>query len=293
VRKYEQSEDLPPLPSTTNMAPFGGHLYLVCYDMSMSTNQEPMNPNSENPTDLVGPVLAANFELAEGHLSREQVASRLVEDIEAFPKDDLAVVAIIGGPASGKSTLTQLLIDSLNEHGLKADSISTDDYGLGTREWRWEREREDPLKLKDFALLNMHIEAIRELGEGEQVAVPVYDQPTGLAIEVGEENFPHKIGKLNVLFVEGDFDAVDEPNMRIFIDVPAETRMQVRIARDLKDRGELDADKVATSFKSRHEKQYIPHTAPAIHHSDLVLKVDASDPKSWQYDVYRAKGAES
>src|SRR5436305_1780736 len=102
--------------------------------------------------DTVDSVITKNFELQESRLTAEQATQYLVEIIKALPVQGLKVIALVGGPASGKSTLVKSLIDALAKLGLKADSISTDDYAVGTRAWRWEREREDPLRLKDFAL---------------------------------------------------------------------------------------------------------------------------------------------
>jgi uridine kinase len=256
--------------------------------MNMSISQEAAGTAVNEREDLVEATLRENFKLQKSGLTSEQVSRLLTQTIQDLPLEGVRVISIVGGPASGKGTLVGALTSGLNQAGLRADSIGTDDYNLGTRAWRWEREREDPISLKDFALLNRHIAAIMRLNEGETVAVPVYDQPTGLAIEVGEENFPHKVGKVDVLFVEGDFDAVDNPDLLVFLDVPMETRMQARIDRDLKERGEVNPKKVASSFKSRHEKQYVPHTAPAIKRANLVLRVHPT-PEAWNYDVYQPK----
>jgi uridine kinase len=265
------------------------------YNIHMSEAPEPNDQapqaTASDGEAFVNSVLSNQFELQESQLTAVQATQYLSQAILGLPGEGTKIISIIGGPASGKDTLVGSLIDDLKGTGLAADSIGTDDYGIGTREWRWEREREDPLKLKDFALLNQKVEAIKKItSDDEKVAVPTYDQKTGLAVAAGEENYTHKIGKTDVLFVQGDFDAVEHPDLMVFIDVPAETRMQVRIARDLAQRGEVDAEKVANSFKSRHEKQFIPYTAPAVEKAGLVLKVNPI-PEAWQYDVYRAKPA--
>jgi uridine kinase len=243
--------------------------------------------NSDAFEDLIGPVLADNFELQVAQLSNVQAAQYLTKAIQDLLGEGMKVVSIIGGPASGKGKLVNILIDQLKQVSLKADSMGTDDYSLGTRQWRWEREREDPLRLKNFNLLNNYIKKIKNLKEGETVAVPTYDPASGLAIAAGEENYTHKIGKSDVLFVEGDFDGVEKPDLMIFIDVPAETRLQVRVDRDLAERGESDSQKVAGSFRSRHEKQYVPHTVPAVKKARFVLRVTPT-PNAWLYDIYRS-----
>ncbi len=237
-------------------------------------------------SDLVASVLRDRFEFAEGPMDNAQAAEYLSRVVQELPGESMKVVAVVGGPASGKDTLVNLAADKLRQSGLRADAISTDDYNLGTREWRHEREREDPLKLKDFSLLNEHLRRIAILEDGETVALPVYDELTGLAIAAGEEDFLHKAGETDVMFVQGDFDAVEAPNLHVFIDVPTETRLQARIKRDTEKRGEADPEKVAANFRSRQEKQFAPLTAPTIKRSDLVFKVTPT-PDSWQYNIYR------
>lgn len=250
----------------------------------MSSNEEHGKKMNE---DMIAEAAERDFELFMPGQSVEDVRNLLAQAILGSTqlKDETRVVSIIGAPASGKTGLVAITIDALAGYGIAADSIGTDDYNLGTRAWRWEREREDPLSLKDFDLLNEHIRLIKA---GRPIDAPIYDQKTGLAIEVGEGNFPHHLGKLDVLFVEGDFDAVKDPNLTIFVDVPAETRLRARVNRDLAERGEADAEKIAESFRSRHEKQFIPYTAPAIERADILLRVNPV-PEHWVYDVYRRR----
>lgn len=240
--------------------------------------------------DMVENAIANSFELTNKNLTSAQVSQWLGAYIQSLPGDETKVIAVVGGPASGKSTLVEAVKSELEHVCLRSDSISTDDYNLGTRAWRHERERDDPLSLKDFGLLNNHLEAIKALGKSDSITVPVYDELTGMAIEVGEDNFPHRITQSDIIIVEGDFDPVLKPDLHIFIDAPIETRIKARIDRDLVKRGEADPEKIAASFNSRHEKQYIPITAPAIKRSDLVLKV-SPQPAEWLYGVYEAKSS--
>ncbi len=258
-----------------------------------TVNQESTKPEEFKDKEFVDGVLGQSFELIGSALHSEQVAAELSNIIRGIPGDVMKVVSVIGGPTAGKGTLVKALIKQLEEAGLRADTLATDDYCVGTREWRWTREKEDPLSLKDFALLNTHLEAIRNIDdEDEEIAVPTYDEETGLAIEAGEENYKHKVGRSDVIFVEGDFDAVEQPDLLIYVDVPAESRMQTRIARDLEKRGESDPERVATSFKSRYESQYLPYTLPAVEKANIVLQVNPV-PGAWEYDIYQAEDGSS
>jgi uridine kinase len=241
--------------------------------------------NEDQPTAAIN----NNFELQQSQLTQAQAAQYLAEAIQGLPGNRMKLIAVVGGPASGKGELVKAMVTNLTLQGLATDAVSTDDYSIRTRDWRWEHEREDPLKLKDFGLLNQYVEAISKLeNDLEKVAVPTYDPETGLAIAAGEENYTHKVGKCDVFIVEGDFDPLENPDLKIFVDMPAEDRLKIRTARDLAERGEVDPEKVAVSFLSRHDKQYVPHTAPAIQTADIAIRV-TPQPDLWQYDVYQAK----
>jgi uridine kinase len=258
-----------------------------------TVNQESSKPEMFKDKEFIDGVLDQSFERTRVALNSEQVTTELSNIIQGIMVDGMKVVSVIGGPTAGKGTLVKACMKKLEEAEMKSDTLATDDYCVGTREWRWTREKEDPLSLKDFALLNAHLEAIRNVDDDyEEVAVPTYDEETGLAIEAGEENYKHKIGRSDVIFVEGDFDAVERPDLLVYIDVPAEARMQARIARDLAKRGETDSEKIADSFRSRYEKQYLPYTLPAIERASLVLRVNPI-PGEWQYDIYQAKDGSS
>ncbi len=242
------------------------------------------NPDS-NAHFEADKYIETNFDVVENNLEIAEVANGFaMQIIEAHKDGDMKVVSVIGGPASGKSRLAQSILATVESHGLQASSISTDDYNLGTREWRWERERDDPLSLKDFELLNKHIVEIAEITGQEQVNVPLYDAATGKAIGTGEQSWTKSVGRSDLLIVEGDFDAVEGGDLLIFVDVPNEARLQARIDRDLEKRGQADAEVITRSFYSRHEKQYIPHTEPALLRADYVLKVDPIH-NEWHYDI--------
>ena len=203
-----------------------------------------------------------------------------------------SVVALYGGAASGKSTLAQQLVAELRNAGHSADVIGTDDYVIGDRPYRREHfERKEPRAKYDFDLLNQKIREICALEDGQTVGVPTYDEETGVAIAAGEENFEHQIGKVDVLFIEGDFPEVEDPALTVFLHVSDEQRLQQRIARDALKRGEADEAKTTENFWQRHETQHLPITIGAIEHADVIVE-GTIDQDRRHFDIYHAKPEE-
>lgn len=70
--------------------------------------------------------------------------------------------------------------------GIGAVVISTDDFALGSREYRTkyiEVEGGNPLEKYDLDLLREKIDRIRNLQAGELEYVPVYDEASGIAMK--------------------------------------------------------------------------------------------------------------
>lgn len=202
-------------------------------------------------------------------LNETEVLRKLCDRIiELSCKNDTKIISIVGGAASGKTTLTHKLIQCLGD----ADFIGTDDYVVGDREYRRNNlEGKDPTAKYDVARLNKDIEAIINIRENDTYLVPTYDESTGLAVD--SPNYKHKIGKVKYLIVEGDFDFVQNPDLKIYYDVPDEIRLENRIHRDLKKRSETDFEKIKENFEIRQKLQHEPYTIKARDSANLVVSV--------------------
>lgn len=233
----------------------------------------------------VASQLAERFTVEATGLTAEQLTQQLAQDIQAVHQDEVTVVSLIGGAASGKTTLSGMIAESLTSLGLIADRISTDDYVVGDRAYRREHfEGKEPRAKYDFELMNQKIKQIRQR---QPVGVPTYNEQTGEAIGIGEENFSHNIDHVDVLIVEGDFPEVDTPDLRIFLHVSDEARLQARRDRDITTRSEVDDAKIVENFNLRQRTQHFPITLPAIDTADIAVE-GRHDNGDRRFDVYRA-----
>jgi uridine kinase len=218
-------------------------------------------------------------------IDESTLLTRLAERLRAIEGEETKVIALIGGAASGKSTLARKLAETLGS----ADTISTDDYVVGDRAYRRQHlEGGDPTLKYDSAFLNRKIQEIISLQEGETVAVPTYDESSGASIAVGEENFNHQIKKIDYLIVEGDFNFVENPDVTIYFDVDDNTRLENRLKRDQETRSETDSQNIIDSFNLRHELQHLPHTLPVKESADILITASLDD-KDGEYR-YSTKG---
>lgn len=223
------------------------------------------------------------------------LAERIIHLLTSEHIDKPVIVTITGGPASGKSTLRTNLLEKLKMLEFHADYVSTDDFGMFRD--RIERDQKiadglDPYDAKDWKYLEKIIVAVRE---GKSIAAPIYDEKTGAAVGVGEENFPHRIpSNLDFFFIEGDFQPLIDPDIRIYFHVPTLIRRENRVMRDLAKRNGKSREAVEQSFDYRLTSQYYPHTLPHAERADILIITQAvktstnrPHPYRYTYTVYQ------
>ena len=88
--------------------------------------------------DYIQSLLKDRFKIIYKDASREELFAFLEHVLQEKASQRTQIVSLVGGPGSGKSTISAGLIASLSSGRLKADVISTDDYNIGDREWRWQ-----------------------------------------------------------------------------------------------------------------------------------------------------------
>ncbi len=257
------------------------------------TNNPEQHMDSNDSEAIIRPLLAEKFEVAEHDVSADDTISWLTDRIRELPGEGLKVVSVLGGAASGKTTVITALLDELNAAGVRADCVNTDDFVRGDRQWRWEhveaQPNVDPIEKYDFGFMNKKIQAIRNNTDpAVTVAIPTYNSETGKAIAEGEENYTHKVGLVDVLVVGGDFHEVQDSDLVIFLHVPDAQRLQNRVNRDVIERGGSH-EKTTANFNLRQKSQHLPHTVPAAEHADYVVDTDASNAEEWRFTIYKRK----
>lgn len=222
------------------------------------------------------------FKTIATNLDERVLVSALVEQFRNLQKSGTKIISLVGGPASGKGTLAEMLSRALGS----AAVLSTDNYLKGDRPYRRasiENAGRNPIEKYDFDFLRKQVKAICELDEGQSIGVPQYDGVTGIAISQDPDNipddsaYPLKVGKVDYLIIEGDFQPLEEGSIDrlVYLDVPDEVRLANRVYRDVKQRGESNAQPIIDSFNSRQATQFVPHTLPVKNQADILINVRA------------------
>jgi uridine kinase len=240
-----------------------------------------------NSNDFIDDLLRKGlFHLEAAHLDETTVCSKLLFYLGGSKKREAKIVTLVGGAASGKSTLARNIASGLGG----GDTVCTDDFALGDRAYRRrfkDLEGVDPLTKYDFDLLREKVEKVKSLRSGEYVCFPSYgshlgtgipieyDQVTGEITSINRETCARKIGQVNFLIVEGDFQVLESPDYQIYLHVPDDVRLKNRIRRDLRERGLTTPGEITQSFNLRQKLQHLPYTLTNASTADMLLIVMA------------------
>lgn len=233
-------------------------------------------------------LLSTNFETIWQDCDNQTLTEKLVQIITDIPWNSVKVISLIGGAASGKSTLAHTLSHILTKKGIPSDFFSTDDFLIWDRAYRrLHFESSEPKAKYDFVFMNELISKIRSDNyEHNSVSVPTYNQVTWVAIALWSENYIHTIGKITVLIVEGDFDEVIGSNLTFFLHMDDDDRLNNRLLRDVENRNEFDLTKIRENFEQRQITQHIPYTVPTIYKADYVIYTHIQQDDRY-YDIYK------
>ena len=183
--------------------------------------------------------------------------------------DDMKVIGIAGGTASGKSYITNQVIEQLQLHHTII-KIGLDDYyklqANKTYEERCLTNYDHPSAF-DFYMLVQHI---KELKSGKSILKPTYDYTIHNRSNITEKVSPADILVLEGLFTLQDTNLFKECDYTIYIDAVDDIRFIRRLQRDMKERArsvESVIDQYLTTVKPMHDL----YIAPSKNKADLVI----------------------
>lgn len=179
------------------------------------------------------------------------------------------LVGIAGGSASGKSTLTRLLVGSVSSDLL--DVVELDGYYRaqdGVDQVARESVNYDHPNAFEFDLLVSHL---RELKAGRGIAVPSYD----FAAHNRRAGVTRAVSPKRVIIVEGILTfAVSEVrdlfDVKIYVDAPSDLRLARRSERDVRERGR-SRESVVSQWRDTVDPMFVQFCEPSKGCADLLV----------------------
>lgn len=215
IIKYPLTEDkkLPPEIDTPKLAKVfseaGRWNQILGVDTLGSLNEKVLNKE-------IGELIRVNEALHHKDIAK------IAEQISNNPK--IKLVTIAGPSSSGKTTFSMRLCIHLKANGMKPVLISLDNYYIGRANVPLDENGEkdfETMEALDIKLLN---ENLKDLIDGKEVEIPVYNFVTGEREEVGTlKKLPEENG---IIVIEG----IHGLNERLTEVIPREEKFKIYIS---------------------------------------------------------------
>ena len=188
----------------------------------------------------------------------------------------MIIIGIAGGSESGKSTLTEQLLQEYHD----ANVLYHDNYYRHRPELDPAQRARLNFDHPDALETELLISHLRELRRGNAVRSPVYDFTCHLR---SDRELTITPGRL--LIVEGILlfhwkELRELLDWRIFVDVDADIRLLRRILRDTVQRGR-SLEGIAEQYIASVRPMHLQFVEPTKQYADLLVK-DCKNPVEWR-----------
>ena len=181
--------------------------------------------------------------------------------------ENILVIGIAGGTASGKTTLMKNLI---NEFGGQVTVLSHDNYYKRHDDMPFEERCKlnyDEPAAFDTSLMVYHLDQLRH---GYSVECPVYDFTVHNRSDETIRLVPCRVIIVEGILIFENEDLRNLMDIRIFVDTDADIRLCRRIKRDVNKRGR-SLESVLEQYKNTVKPMHDRYVEPSKKHADLVV----------------------
>lgn len=178
------------------------------------------------------------------------------------------VIGIAGGTGSGKTTVTQAVIEAVGSQHVAL--LPMDNYYKANTHLSSEARRKLNYDHPDAFDLDLYLEHIAQLVSGRPIAVPVYSftQDTRLNETILVRSAP-------VVVLEGILLLVDKRvrdlmNLKVFVDADADVRFIRRLQRDIIERGR-SVESVVQQYLELVRPMHLSFVEPSKRYADVII----------------------
>lgn len=181
--------------------------------------------------------------------------------------NNILVIGIAGGTASGKTTLMKNLI---NEFGGEVTVLSHDNYYKRRDDMPYEercKQNYDEPAAFDTSLMVYHLDQLRH---GQSIQCPVYDFTVHNRSDETITLVPKKVIIVEGILIFENAELRNLMDIKIFVDTDADIRLCRRIKRDVNKRGRT-LESVLTQYLTTVKPMHDMYVEPSKKHADLVV----------------------
>ena len=182
-------------------------------------------------------------------------------------KEDIYVVGIAGGSASGKTTIVEKLKEQFKDEIVM---ISHDFYYWAnddkTLEERAKLNYDHPKSFETSKL----IEDIKILKSGKAVDLPIYDYTMHTRSKETLRVYPKPVIIIECILILEDPKLRELMDLKVYVDADADERLIRRILRDTKKRGR-SLESILTQYQNTVKPMHEEFIEPSKKHADIII----------------------
>jgi uridine kinase len=178
------------------------------------------------------------------------------------------VIGIAGGTGSGKTTVTNKILESLDRERVVV--IQHDSYYRDISTYRGMTPDKINFDHPDSLETEFLVRHLQELREGKSIDQPIYNFTTHQRLKE-----TRRVESREIIIVDGILIFVEKRlrdlmDIKIFLDEDADERLIRRIRRDILERGR-SVDSVMNQYVSTVKPMHLQFVEPSKHWADIII----------------------
>jgi len=181
--------------------------------------------------------------------------------------EDICIIGIAGGTASGKTTIVNKLKDFF---GNDVELISHDCYYKAHDDMPYEERAKLNYDHPSSFDTDLMIKDIMDLKAGKTIHRPVYDFSIHNRVPETVEVQPKKVILIEGILIFENKELRDLMDIKIFVDTDADERLMRRIVRDMEFRGRT-IESILTQYKETVKPMHEEFVEPSKKYADIII----------------------
>jgi len=178
------------------------------------------------------------------------------------------VIGIAGGTGSGKTTVTNKILDHLDRGRvvvIQHDSYYKDISAHGGRP-----PGEINFDHPDSLQTDLLVHHLRDLCEGRVIEQPIYNFTTQSRLDSTRRIEPREIIMIDGILILVEKELRELMDIKIFVDADADERLIRRVRRDILERGR-SVESVMQQYMKTVKPMHLEFVEPSKHWADIII----------------------
>jgi uridine kinase len=178
------------------------------------------------------------------------------------------IIGICGGTGSGKTTVANSILESVNAS--EVAFIQQDSYYRNLKDLPLDYRQAVNFDHPDALDNDLLVHHIRKLKAGGSIELPVYDFKTHSRLNETVLIEPKPIVIVEGILIFADARLLEQMDIKVFVDTPDDIRFIRRLRRDVAERGRT-VDSVIEQYLATVRPMHMQFVEPSKRYADVII----------------------